>query len=424
MAVVVKMPQMGESVFEGTVARWLKAPGEPVANREPLLEINTDKIDTEVPAPADGTLLQIVVDAGETVPVGTVLAYIGAADEQPVAGEQSGPADATGTAAEPSAGLRPAKPARRRDRQAPHGRGFISPVVAAIAAEHRVDLDAVPGSGLGGRITKQDILAYVAAQEAVSPAVRGQDAGDAGLAADEIFTPLSAMRRAIAQHMVHSRRTSPHVTTVFEADMTAVVHHREAHKAAFADKGLRLTFMPYFVAAAAQALRAVPEVNARFVEDGERSGIVVARRIHIGVAVALDDGLLVPVVRDADEKNLQGLARAVGELAEQARAGQLAPNATRGGTFTITNHGVSGSLIGTPIINQPQAAILGIGAIAKRAVVRGSQSLLPSADDAIVIRPMCYLSLTFDHRVLDGARADAFVAAIQQRVEQWSSASA
>lgn len=206
--------------------------------------------------------------------------------------------------------------------------------------------------------------------------------------------------------------------------MTAVVQHREAHRAMFAAKGLRLTYTPYIVAAAAQGLRAVPEMNARFQEDGAQSGIVVSRRVHIGVAVALDQGLVVPVIRDADEMNLQGLARAVGDLADQARANTLLPDALAGGTFTVTNHGVSGSLIGTPILNQPQAGILGVGAIVKRPVVRSAgQSLLPSADDAIVIRPMCYLSLTFDHRVLDGARADAFVAKVKQYLEEWSVAS-
>jgi 2-oxoglutarate dehydrogenase E2 component (dihydrolipoamide succinyltransferase) len=202
--------------------------------------------------------------------------------------------------------------------------------------------------------------------------------------------------------------------------MTAVVQHREVHKAAYAAKGIRLTFTPYFVAAAALALRIAPEVNARFHDEGQRSGLILSRRIHIGVAVALEDGLIVPVIRDADEKNLQGLARAVNELADQARLGKLAPDATRAGTFTITNHGVGGSLLGTPILNQPQAGILGVGAIVKRPVVRsGSASLLPSADDAIVIRPICYLSFTFDHRVIDGAKADAFMTDLKERLERW-----
>jgi len=220
--------------------------------------------------------------------------------------------------------------------------------------------------------------------------------------------------------MVHSKQTSPHVTTIFEVDMTAVVLHREQAKQALAEKGVNLTFTPYFIAAAVAGLRAVPYANGKFSEQG----IMVSRRLHIGIAVATqqqgEDGLLVPVIRDADEKNLAGLARTVNDLAERARKGKLSADEQSGGTFTITNHGVGGSLAGTPIINQPQAAILGIGAIVKRPVVRnGNQSLLPSADDAIVIRPMCYLSLSFDHRILDGASADRFLTVVKQTLENW-----
>jgi 2-oxoglutarate dehydrogenase E2 component (dihydrolipoamide succinyltransferase) len=225
------------------------------------------------------------------------------------------------------------------------------------------------------------------------------------------------MRRAIAQHMVLSRQTSAHVTTVFEVDMAAVVQHREAHQAGYAAKGVRLTFTPYFVAAAVAGLAAAPEANGRFGNDG----IHVSRHVHIGVAVSLEGGLIVPVIRDAGELNLLGLARGVDDLAARARSGQLTPDEVRGGTFTVTNHGVTGSLLGTPIIHQPQAGILGIGAIVKRAVVRsGGDSLLPSAEDAIVIRPMCYLSFSFDHRVLDGARADLFMSAVKQALENWT----
>lgn len=415
MAVAVTMPQMGESVVEGTVARWLKAPGDPIAALEPLLEINTDKIDTEVPAPAAGTLLEIVVGEGKTVRAGTVLAYIGTAGERPVA---STPPAAADTRIQPA--LQAATVSSPPAEAKPQGRAFISPVVARLAAEHALDLEQIAGTGLGGRITKQDVLAYLTQRPLEIAEAPRQTMPPAALGADEVWQPLTAMRRLIAQHMVQSKRISPHVTTVFEVDMSAVVQHREAHKAEFAAKGLRLTYTPYFVAAAAQALRAVPEMNARFQEEGEQSGIVMIRRVHIGVAVALAQGLVVPVIRDADERNLQGLARAVGELADQARAGTLAPDTLHGGTFTITNHGVSGSLIGTPILNQPQAGILGIGAIVKRPVVRsGNDSLLPSADDALVIRPMCYLSLSFDHRVLDGAHADAFLTQVKQRLESW-----
>lgn len=411
MATIVKMPQLGESIVEGTVARWLKAPGEPVDKLEPLLEISTDKIDTEVPAPAAGTLLEIVVPEGATVQAGSVLAYIGAAGE-------TIPTTPARPEAPPTKANTPAVPAPlAASTEKPSGRAFISPVVGRIAAEHQVDLAEVQGSGLGGRITKKDVLAHLARkpEPIADPSPAVSEAWSAP-ATDEILEPLTAMRRAIAQHMVQSVQTSPHVTTVFEADLTAVVQHREAHKAGFAAKGVQLTYTPYFVAAAVAGLKAVPQVNSRFSEQG----LLYRQRIHIGLAVALTNGLIVPVIRDADEKNLQGLARAVNELSSRARNGSLGPDAIQGGTFTITNHGVSGSLAGTPIINQPQAGILGIGAISKRAVVRSSSnSLLPSADDAIVIRPMCYLSFSFDHRILDGAQADAFLTVVKETLENW-----
>ncbi|MCE7983327.1 MAG: 2-oxo acid dehydrogenase subunit E2 [Caldilinea sp. CFX5] len=432
MSITVKMPQLGESIVEGTIARWLKAPGDSVAKYEPLLEISTDKIDTEVPAPAEGTLLSVVAQEGETVAVGAVLAYIGQPQEKPATSAlpvNGGVQPSSAPATRPSA-VRVTEPISQTSASSvtqspkPSGRAFISPVVSRIAAQHQVDLDAVTGSGLGGRITKKDILAFVESRKTapMQPIQRPSDQAtkrpndQTTLADDETLQPLSAMRRAIAQHMVLSKQTSPHVTTVFEVDMTAVVRHREANKARFAERGINLTFTPYFVAAVARALRETPEANSRFTPDG----LILNRRIHIGVAVSLPDGLLVPVMRDADEKNLAGLARSVNDVAERARSGKLAPDEIRGGTFTITNHGITGSLMGTPIINQPQTGILGIGAISKRAVVRtASASLLPSADDAIVIRPMCYLSFSFDHRVLDGAKADLFLNTIRLSLEDW-----
>jgi len=399
---IVKMPQLGESVVEGTVTRWLKAPGERVAKREPLLDIATDKIDTEIPAPVDGVLLEILVAAGTTVRTGTALAVIGEASDDPLS-------DVRGSA-------------RRA--------AFVSPVVARMAAQHGVNLAAVAGSGLGGRVTKQDVERYlqaVAAPVVVDEPARMPAAANPGESAatpaeggvlqpDESLSPLTTMRRAIAQHMVMSKRVSAHVTSVFEADMTAVVRHREAHKGGFAAKGIALTYTPYFVAAVVAGLKAVPEANSRFTE----AGIVINRRIHIGVAVALGHGLLAPVLRNADEMNLQGLARGVNDLVERARAGSLTPDDLQGGTFTLTNHGTGGSLFATPIINQPQTAILGAGVIAKRPVVRSSSlSLLPSADDSLVIRPMCFLSLTFDHRALDGAQADVFLTAVKKKLENW-----
>lgn len=434
------MPQLGETVFEGTVARWLKQPGDAVARQEPLLDITTDKIDTEVPAPAAGTLLKIVAEEGQTVSVGAVIGYIGEEGEEiDETKDDAAKGDAakgdTARSVDSSHSPVPDTESPAPDSQSPipdkpTGRAFISPVVGRMAAEHSIDLAQVEGTGLHGRITKKDVQAYLeerktkgrerevqptAAETPAAPTFETPPAAR-NISADETLQPLSAMRRAIAEHMTRSVRTSPHVATVFEADLTAVVRHREAHKAAFAQRGIRLTFTPYFVAAVAAALRENPAVNGRFSD----AGLIRNRRIHIGVAVAVAGGLLVPVIRDADERNLQGLARAVNELSAQARAGRLAPDALQGGTFTVTNHGTGGSLLGAPIINQPQAAILGIGKIAKRPVVRsGGHPLLPSADDAIVIRPMCYLSLSFDHRVLDGAGADKFVQAVVDRLENW-----
>ena len=464
MSTIVKMPQLGESVVEGTVARWLKGAGDRVAKNEALLEISTDKIDTEVPAPADGVLLEIRVAAGATVKAGAVLAIIGSAAEQAAA---QPPADAAGNvevsrnvrdvdakngalvtdrvAVKAAAGDDIAAARRDSENERPGGRSFISPVVARMAAEHNLDLAQIAGTGLRGRVTKKDVTAYLQrgtehtpedtgsadldgealgpgtgqtsdADGEQLPASESVDAQAAPLSPDEVLTPLTAMRRAIAQHMVMSKRTSPHVTTIFEADMTAVIRHREANKRAFAAKGIALTYTPYFVAAIIAGLRAVPEANSRFTDEG----IVVNRRMHIGIAVALSHGLLVPVLRDADEKNLQGLARLVNELVERTRRNALRPDDVQGGTFTLTNHGTGGSLLATPIINQPQTGILGVGAIVKRPVVRSSSaSLLPNADDSIVIRPMCYLSFTFDHRVLDGAQGDAFLTAVKQRLENW-----
>jgi 2-oxoglutarate dehydrogenase E2 component (dihydrolipoamide succinyltransferase) len=436
MSTIVKMPQLGESVVEGTVARWLKGAGDRVAKNDALLEISTDKIDTEVPAPADGILLEIRVAAGATVKAGAVLAMIGS--EAEYAAAQPAP-DGEGNV-ELRSSANDAEHMGNDER--PGGRSFVSPVVARMAAEHNLDLDQITGTGLGGRVTKKDVTAYLQ-QEIEHPSgdadgedlgtvqgaaqIRGTEADQlpasesvevqaAPLNPDEVLTPLTAMRRAIAQHMVMSKRTSPHVTTIFEADMTAVIRHREANKRSFGTKGIALTYTPYFVAAIIAGLRAVPEANSRFTDDG----IAVNRRMHIGIAVALTHGLLVPVLRDADEKNLQGLARLVNELVERTRNNALRAEDVQGGTFTLTNHGTGGSLLATPIINQPQTGILGVGAIVKRPVVRSSSpSLLPNADDSIVIRPMCYLSFTFDHRVLDGAQGDAFLTAVKQRLENW-----
>ena len=424
MSTQVIMPQLGESVVEGTVSKWLKAEGQNVAEFEPLLEINTDKVDTEIPSPAGGVLLKVLVAEGQTVQAGTVLAMIGEAGEAvPASAPVVAPAHAAKAAPTmaPSAPVAPPAAAARADL------GFISPVVAKIAAEHNVDLTQVQGTGAGGRITKKDVLAHARGLPMPeAPAWEQPASGELFRPTEEVFGtkppaggPMpgqvvlhDAVRRQIAEHMVRSRRTSPHVTTVMEADLSRVVAHRQAHKEIFARDGVDLTFSSYFVAASVAALKAVPSVNASWSDEA----IVLHRQINIGVAVSLgEQGLIVPVIKDADQKSLLAIAAAIKDLAARARGRQLKPDEVQGGTFTITNHGVSGSLFATPIINQPQAAILGVGAIQKRVVV-----VETTGADAFAIRTMVYLTLTFDHRMLDGAVADRFLAAVVERLEGWA----
>ena len=406
MSTEILMPQLGESVVEGTVSRWLIAEGQPVRQDQPLLQITTDKVDTELPAPASGILLKILVPEGQTVAKGTVLAVIG--------DQGSGGRDQ-------ESGVR-GQGAERVDTRT---LGFISPVVARLAEELHVDLTQISGTGAGGRITKQDVLAHAAVSEPHEP-LAGPDArlpvteslvpGHPAATDDEIV-PLSPMRQAIAGHMVLSKQTAPHATTVMEADMTGIVRARERLRGEFERQGVRLTFTPFFLQAIAAGIRAVPEANSSFSEDA----LLIHRRLHIGVAVALPDGLIVPVIRDAGEKSLLELARGVNDLAERARTKRLTPEEVQGGTFTLTNHGTGGSLFAMPILVRPQAGILGVGAIQKRPVVvtRG-HPLLPDPDDAIAIRPMAYLSFTFDHRVLDGAGADLFLMAVKEFLEDYS----
>lgn len=424
------MPQLGESVTEGTVGRWLKQPGEMVQKYEPLLEVVTDKVDTEVPSPVSGTLLEVIVAEGETVQVGTVLARVGAA-------EGASPAPAT-VATELAVSAAPTLTPVTAAATPQNGRNsFLSPVVARLVAEHDIDPAQIVGSGQGGRVTKQDVLRYMAKRQesgvrsletvprretssrepvatpALTQAPTAAPPPDAQPSApdeDSELVPLTPMRRAIAEHMERSVRTAPHVTAVIEVDLSRVLDHRSASRAAFAAQGVRLTFTPYFVQAAVAGLQAAPVLNGSF----SPQGITLHRRIHIGMAVALDEGLIVPVVRDADEKNLLGLARAVNDLADRARTRRLRPEETRDGTFSLTNHGTTGSLFATPIINQPQAGILGVGAIVKRPVVVSQDGV-----DAIAIKPMCYLSLTFDHRVADGAVGDAFLSAARRFLETY-----
>ena len=438
MATRVVMPEMGEGVIEGTIARWLKQEGDEIEEFEPILEIETDKVTTEATAEVAGTLLRIYVDEGETVPVGTLLAYIGESGETaPEAANgdvtETAPLQEVGeattdtgedeAAAAESAGSR--QPATREEgaEELPYA-DWASPVVRRIAAEHDVDLDKVQGTGRGGRTTKRDIMAYLEQRErkaavpptrpeARQPEREPQEAPQptrASVAQVEAIPgellPLSNMRRRIAEHMVQSKHTSPHVTTVFEVDFSAVVAHRHAQKEQYARDGIRLTFTPYIVAAVVRALKEHPLVNSSWQEDG----VLIKKEINVGMATALDDGLIVPVIKNADHYNLLGLARQVNDLAERARGNQLKPTEVQGGTFSITNHGVSGSLFATPIINQPQCGILGIGKIEKRVKV---------IDDAIAVRPLAYVSFTFDHRILDGASADYFVASFKEQIETW-----
>lgn len=429
MVTKVILPEMGEGVIEGTLARWLVKPGDRVERYAPIAEVETDKVTTETTTETAGTILELLVEEGQTVPVGTVLAYIGEPGEQaPANGETPGaqapaPAAAPESEAPPSpvspAALTPPEPAVPRAAYA----GRISPVVGRIAAEHQVDLSLVNGTGRDGRVTKQDILAYIdqrrdapAVPEArvvasLPPATPAPEVPPARVAqpldagAAELL-PMTNLRRSIAEHMVLSKRTSPHVTTVFEFDFSSVAGHRKTHKDQFKHDGANLTFTAYIVAATVQALKQHPMVNSTWSDEG----IILHKNINIGLAAAIEDGLIVPVIKNADGLNLLGLARTINDLTIRARNKQLKPGDVQGGTFSITNHGTSGSLFATPIINQPQAGILGIGLIEKRVKV---------IDDAIAIRPLAYASFTFDHRILDGATADAFVSTIKEQIENW-----
>ncbi|HET7010965.1 MAG TPA: dihydrolipoamide acetyltransferase family protein [Anaerolineales bacterium] len=439
MATEVIMPQLGESVVEGTVTKWLKTEGQTVQEFEPLLEINTDKVDTEIPSPASGVLLKVYTPDGQTVRAGTVLAVIGETGEAVPAA----PAAPSGAHAAPVAAA--AKPAAAPAASAAPARGkadlgFISPVVAKMAAEYRIDLAQVRGTGAGGRITKKDVLDYVRARASgEAPAWEQPASGELFRPSEEVFgakpstaaapaaglatatpgqtIPHDAVRRTIAEHMLRSRRTSPHVTTVMEADMSRVIAHRAAHKDIFARDGVDLTFTSYFVLASVAALKAVPWVNASWSDEG----VVLHRAVNVGVAVSLgEQGLIVPVIKDADQKSLLAVAAALKDLAMRARARQLKPDEVQGGTFTITNHGVSGSLMATPIINQPQCGILGVGAMQKRVVAVETITSAGEKVDAVAVRPMVYITLTFDHRIIDGAVADRFLAAVVERLQTWS----
>ena len=381
MATDIVMPQLGESIAEGTVVKWLIACGGSVERDQPLLEVETDKVALEIPSPATGVLTDILVQEGETVPVGTLLARL---DGQPATGVINRVGGVV---------VRPMETA------AESGQHY-SPAVRQLAKEHEIDLSTVIGTGEGGRVTKKDVLDAVAKHQAPAereetPAKTPSPRATPPTTHEEVM-PLTQMRKTIAERMVLSRRTAAHVATFFEADFSMIAKVRE---------GRSLTYLPFVIHAVARAFKDVPVLNSSWRDHG----IAIKKDIHMGIAVSLDEGLLVPVIRHADRKGLGQLAHEVADLAERARAKKLAPEEVQDGTFTITNHGGFGSLLSTPIINQPQVAILGVGAVQKRAVV---------INDAIAIRPMCYLSLSFDHRVIDGATADRFMSKVKGYLEQ------
>jgi pyruvate/2-oxoglutarate dehydrogenase complex dihydrolipoamide acyltransferase (E2) component len=424
MPTKVFVPRLGEGVEEVTVTKWLKNVGDPVNEMDALLEVNTDKVDTEIPAPASGVLLQILIAEGSEAKVGDVLAVIGeageavASEQLPVASQPTkdkGPkSEATPASTPPSSVLRPSSDL-----------GFISPVVARIAAEKGINLSQVRGTGLNGRITKKDVLQFIENSQSESsnipepnlqptnltPFDQAQDKPDTS--PPDTLLPHTAIRRAIAKHMLESKQTSPHVLTVMEADLSRVITHRAANKDAFARDGVNLTFTAYFMQAIVAGLKAYPLANSSWSDDG----IVLHKAINLGMATSLgEDGLIVPVIKNADALSLLGMARAVNDLANRARARKLAPDEVKGGTFTLTNHGISGSLFAFPVINQPQCGILGIGALQKRVVVVTDEL----GRDSIAIRPMVYLSFVFDHRILDGASADWFLARVKETLEKWT----
>ncbi len=418
MATKVLVPRLGEGVDEVTVTKWLKQVGDSIKELEPLLEVNTDKVDTEIPAPASGVILRIDMQEGQVGKVGELLAVIGALGESVDSGQLTVDSSASPKKA---ASLPSSQPPtiNRQPTATNQDLGFISPVVAKIAAEHGVDLSQVAGTGLSGRITKNDVINFVESEK------KTVDRGPQTVVSrpSSVVTPVAGdqlikhttMRKSIAQHMVESKHTSPHVLTVMEADMSRVAKHRTANKAAFERDGVNLTFTAYFMMAIVAGLKAFPQTNASWTDEG----LLVHKSINLGMAVSLgEDGLIVPVIKSADNLSLLAMARSVNDLATRSRNKKLQPDDVKGGTFTLTNHGVSGSLFAFPVINQPQAGILGIGAMQKRVIVVPAKD--GTGDDAIAIRPMIYMSFVFDHRILDGASADWFLAKVKDTLENWS----
>lgn len=429
MATSVIMPQLGESVVDGTITKWLKKEGDLVEEFEPLLEVETVKVTSEIPSPAAGILLKIIVPEGRTVLARTVLGWIGSQGEKIPPTPSSMDVDSTME-----------NPEYQKVNEHPlttekkHPMGFISPVVNKLAQENQLDLTKITGTGGNGRITKKDVLSYLENKPTSEPAPRETPAWETPGSGDlfkptgmlmpdpkqkyhsekastpamkaEQLLPLTSTRKAIAEHMVKSKRTSAHVTTVMEADLTNVVRHRAENLQLFQRDHVRLTFTPYFLIALSHALRKIPVLNSSLTEKG----LVLHSDINIGMAVSLgEEGLIVPVIHKADSFSLMGMARKVSDLADRARKHKLTPDEVTGGTFSLTNHGTGGSLFATPIINQPQVGILGVGMIQKRAVV---------IQDAIAIRQMVYLSLTFDHRIIDGSTADEFLSEVIHQLQK------
>jgi pyruvate dehydrogenase E2 component (dihydrolipoyllysine-residue acetyltransferase) len=438
----IVMPQMGESIVEGTITKWLKKPGDKVQRDEPLFEISTDKVDAEIPAPASGVLQDIKVAEGTTVQVNTIVGTIASDGEvpatpkaTPVIEKKAAPAPAAPPAPAPPAPKAepaPVVPAAREEDD--HARS--SPLVRKIAREHNVDLSQVEGTGLGGRITKQDILAFIEGQggaatgrgaTGVSPVEPGEDARRSTVIAAAAqaprpapaagvipgdLVPMTQMRKIIAQRMIESRRTSAHVHAMFEVDLTRIVNLRNKLKSGFEQRnGTRLTFMPFFVRAAIIALQQFPIVNASL----EAEGIRYHRHVNVGIAVALDWGLIVPVLKNADELNFLGLQRGITDLGERARNKKLKPEEVEGSTFTVTNPGQFGAVFGLPIINQPNSAIMGVGGITKTPLVVTDKD----GNDSIAIRSVVHLTLGYDHRLIDGAVADQFMAFVKKTLEGW-----
>jgi pyruvate dehydrogenase E2 component (dihydrolipoamide acetyltransferase) len=462
MATDVVMPQMGESIFEGTITKWLKKPGDKVERDEPLFEISTDKVDAEIPSPSAGVLKEIKIPEGQTVPIQTVVAVIDGAGSSTASAPAPAPASAAAKPA-PSApaSSAPAKPAAPAPAAVPPPapsapaapsasdtgteRIHSSPLVRRMAKEHGIDLTSLEGSGAGGRITKEDIESAIAAQPGATaapppaasapgmavrptppappaaapgaPAVHGSQfipALQLGVPRERIYfgsyevQPLSVMRQKIAEHMVASKHVSPHVYSVDEIDMSKIAALRAKSKDEFEKRNeTKLTYMPFFVKAAVAGLRAYPTLNASL--DG--TNIILHKEVNIGIAVALDWGLIVPIIKNADEKNFLGIQRNLNDLAERARTKKLKPEEVQEGTFSITNPGVFGGLFGLPVISQPNVGILGLGAIEKRPVV---------INDSIAIRSMCYVTLSYDHRVVDGAIAHQFLHKVKETLENWS----